>query len=400
MDVRDKIARTDKDEHTYQQRGSVYERNQGEIQFHRCRADIIDRRVESDEARVCLQQYETDGYDVSPKHAVAYDEDSEPQECPAHASVACAKCFKNTNHACAFENNDEQPRGHRKAGNAHHQRQNNPDIDVEQFEPGEYLRIGFVYCHRRECLSISVCCPVNPVRDVHCGFVQTAEILHQKLRSAALSLVPSVQPDCRIQIREAQVAVKLRHVGLINAADGELPCPHPVVGDEVGEDAVARLQFQLVRHDARDEQPVAALAVAELWYFAFLKIFPDERHIIFRTDALENDTEEIGVCLEYALRGDKPLYVPDAVDAVEHSHRAISDIDRCGVRTLHRQQVLNLDVASETDDLVPYRMLEPQHDSHRDNHHRQSRCDADCGDAYCRAADLAAVTVFPVYPFR
>ena len=80
--------------------------------------------------------------DVANEQSLTDDEGRKPQEGVAHRLVVCSQSFQNTNHLRALQNNDEQAANHGETSHANHQCQDNPNIDVEQREPREYLRVS------------------------------------------------------------------------------------------------------------------------------------------------------------------------------------------------------------------------------------------------------------------
>ena len=70
---------------------------------------------------------------------------AKPQECMSYHFVARSESFEHTYHGCALKNDDEQAGNHCHAGHCCHDGKYYPDIQVEQFEPGEYLSVEFLY---------------------------------------------------------------------------------------------------------------------------------------------------------------------------------------------------------------------------------------------------------------
>ena len=145
MDMGNEVAGSDEYEHADDERTDVDEQEHGKVDFHGYGINVIGGRIEFDESGKFLKQCDADAQDVAPEHAFADDEDGKPQEGVADGLVARAECLEDTYHVRAFEDDDEQAADHRETGHAYHQDEDNPYVEVEQVEPGEYLGIAFLY---------------------------------------------------------------------------------------------------------------------------------------------------------------------------------------------------------------------------------------------------------------
>ena len=74
----------------------------------------------------------------------------------SYGGIAHAQRFEDAYHLGTFQNDDKQSADHGESGYCHHQCKDNPDIDVEQREPLEYVRIGFIDGLRGDNFTIAV----------------------------------------------------------------------------------------------------------------------------------------------------------------------------------------------------------------------------------------------------
>ena len=88
------------------------------------------------------------------------------------------------------------------------------------------------------------------------GLWDLVDVVEAHFEHRGLRVVPMVEPLDRGDGGEYVVVVEDVHVGAVDAADGEA-AGLDALFEEVGEDAVAHLQPQFVRLQARDEDVVA-----------------------------------------------------------------------------------------------------------------------------------------------
>ena len=183
MDARNKVAGTYEYKDADEKRGDVEQHDEQDVQLHWCLADVIGLRVEADNACDILKQYNADSDDVAPEQAAADDEDREPEERAPDGGVACAEGFQHTNHLRALKNDNEQAADHRKARQCHHQREDNPNVDVEQVEPLEDGGVELVDGDggKRVALTVEASFLQEGVDDVVVGLLQLVEVVDQQL---------------------------------------------------------------------------------------------------------------------------------------------------------------------------------------------------------------------------
>ena len=79
-----------------------------------------------------LQGHEAYSDDVAYKQSAPYDEHCEPKERASDGGISRSERLKYADHRGSFEDDDEQSRYHGNAGHGNHQRQNNPNVEIEQ----------------------------------------------------------------------------------------------------------------------------------------------------------------------------------------------------------------------------------------------------------------------------
>ena len=94
------------------------------------------------------------------------------------------------------------------------------------------------------------------------------------------------------------------------------------------------------------------------------------------------------VSLQDALGQRIAFYMTHTRHLAQLVQQRIADADRSGAGSLLRHEVLYLDMAAETYNLVADGMLETEYDANSDNHHRHTDGYTQGGDAYGRTADL------------
>ena len=99
--------------------------------------------IEFHHACIFLQEDDAQTQQIANEQSFSDDKGCKPQEGVANGFVFGTQRLQKTNHLSAFKDDNQQAGNHRKAGNGHHQRQDNPYVQVEQVEPREDLRIQF-----------------------------------------------------------------------------------------------------------------------------------------------------------------------------------------------------------------------------------------------------------------
>ncbi len=319
MDVGDEEAGGNEYEEADEERGNVEQGYEGEVELYGCRVDVVAGGVEADDARLLLQHDETDADDVAPEQSATDDEDGKPQEGVADARVAHAQSFEDADGLGALEDDDEQSADHGDACHTDHEREDDPHVDIEQREPREDVGMGFVDGLRGKGLAIFVEPAVDVVDDpVGCS-VQLCEVADCHLHTARLVLLPAVQPDGNGEVGEAERLVELCHIGLIDASHREAAGTE-VVAKEIGKEAVAGLQPQLVGHEARDEQGIVGRAIGELRHVTLYEMFVEEREVVVAADAFEDNAEEVVVGLQDALYGRVACHTADTWCLAQLAH--------------------------------------------------------------------------------
>ena len=159
---------------------------------------------------------QSDADEVTQQQSLSDDEGGKPQESVAYCLVACAQRLEQSNHLGTFQDDDKQSANHGESCHAHHQHEDNPHVDVEQFEPREYLRIGVVDILRGIGLPIFVTVVVHQPLHGMCRLVQLVEVFNENLRPTALVSLPAIQSDGYAVVGEAEQMVELRHVRLVD----------------------------------------------------------------------------------------------------------------------------------------------------------------------------------------
>ena len=94
-----------------------------------------------------------------------------------HTLVACSQCFQQSNHLCAFKDDDEQSANHRETCHTNHEGEDNPYVDVEQREPGEHLRVELLNGARGKYLTPTVGMAVDMLNQIVICCLQLIEVL-------------------------------------------------------------------------------------------------------------------------------------------------------------------------------------------------------------------------------
>ena len=388
MDTRDKEGGDDESGNADQERGHIEGQDDGPGDLHGNRADIVGLGIEAHETREVLEGDEAQAQGVAPKQALGQDERGKPQEDVAHLLVFGSQGLEHANHLRALQNDDEQARDHRDNRHGDHQSEDEPDVEVHQLQPGEDLRV-----HLRDRgggigLAIVVGGAVDALHDLVLHLVDLPEVAHQHLRPAILVLLPAVEAVGGIEVGEAHLLVILLEIGLVDARDGEAARAHPLVVDEIGEDALPTLHAQLVGNGLRDEQPLRGGGIGEMGNRPLHHILVDKGRVVFRTDALEGHAQEVVVGLEDALCHRVALHVAHAWYLAEDGRHGVVHLYRILVGGHQAGDIGHGNMASEAHDLVADRMFETKDHAHRDDHHGQTDGHTCRGDADGRLGHL------------
>ena len=204
----------------------------------------------------------------------------------AYCLVACAQGLQYSNHAGALKDDDEQSADHGEACHADHQHKNYPDVEVEQVEPREYLRIAFLDGERGIHIALAVLLAVDVVDEFVGHQVKFREVLDRDFRARGHIIVISVQLLGGVEVREAEHFVEFLQVRQVDAGYREAPRADVVVAQEIGKDAVAGMQVQLVGHRLRDHYLLLALLAAEFGEHSLNQVIVDESGVVVFAHAL------------------------------------------------------------------------------------------------------------------
>ena len=397
MDVGDKVAGGDEHEDAHHEGYHIEGDDDGNIDFDGSRLDIIGRGVELDHAGIALQQKQPQGDGVAQQQSATDDEHGKPKEHVADGLVARTEGFEHAYHGGALQYYNKEARHHGDSCHRQHQREDNPDIEVEQIEPLENLRINLLDGLGGIGSSIAVHGAVDAVDEERLGIIDATEIGDGDLGTRCLVGLPAVELHGGIKVYEAGGAVVLGKIGLIDTLDGKPAGAHPLLVDEIGKNLVATLDLKHIGHLARDEDVVAALLVGEAGNGAFHEVLVEEGGIVVGTYALEHDAQEVLVGLEYALLHGIALYVGHSGDVADDAHHGVVHLDGILFLVLQRHEVGHLDVGAEADDLVLDGMLEAEDYTHGDNHDRQTNGHTGYGYTHGRLGDLLSVAGIAVY---
>ena len=117
---------------------------------------------------------------------------------------------------------------------------------------------------------------VHLIYNIVFRFVELPEVIDGELRSAGLVIFPAIQLHGCIEICISYNLVVLLQIGLVDSLDGESAHSYSAVIDEVGEDSLSVLQFQLVCHQLGYENLVMARFVVKLGNASFNHVLMDK----------------------------------------------------------------------------------------------------------------------------
>ena len=124
----------------------------------------------------------------------------------------------------------------------------------------------------------------------------------------------------------------------------------------------------------------------------------DEGRVIFRADALEDDSEKVGIGFQNALSEREALHMLYSVDLFQHIHHRVTHLNGVGFLCLHAHEVSHLDVAAESDDLITDGLFESKDNTHGNQHHGYADGYTGCCDPDGRLRDFPLVIVVLVNP--
>ena len=314
----------------------------------------------------------------------------------ADGLVAGTQGFHYSNHRSALQDDDEQSADHRYACHDEHQSQDNPYIQVHQAEPLEDVRIQLLDGGAAVGFSVMIYGTVHLIDNIVFRLVELVEVLHGQLGTACLVILPSIQLHGCIEVGIDHQFIILLEIGLVDARDGKPAHSHALVVDEVGEDALAVLQLQLVCHQLGNQNLVMAGFVIKLRYASFHHVLMDEGRIEIRSHTLEHYAQEIVVGLEDSFFHGKALHMFHAWNLLEHLHHRVVHHHRILVLLLQGHEVRHLDMASEANHLVADGVLESQHHAYRHDHDGKSDGNTGCGNMNSRARNLTFVALITI----
>ena len=249
---------------------------------------------------------------------------------------------------------------------------------------------------RDQHVALTVFRAVDLLYESVCGVVQLCDVAHADLCPRELVAVPAVDLVGGIDIGEAEGFIESGQVRLVDATHGVAAGLHPVVVDEVGKHLVASLQQQLVGNHLRHQQLVMVGGIAELRHLTLQEVLLQEGGVVFGTYALEHRPEEVVISLQDALCHRVALYVADTLDALDFCHQTVVQTNGVRIGSAIGQHVVHLNMTAESHDLVADGVLEPQHDTHGDNHHSQADSHPDDGYTNSRATHIPFVALVAI----
>ena len=197
-----------------------------------------------------------------------------------------------------------------------------------------------------------------------------------------------------MQVGKCDHIVVEREIGLVDAADGEPSGAYSVLVDEVGKNAIARFQLELIGHCLGNQELVAVLVAREDRYPSAHHVVVDECSIVFFGNTLELYAEEVIICFQNAFFQSETLGMSDALQVTEHVEHRIVDNDGILLWALQCGEFGHLNVASESRNLVLNGMFKSHHHAHTDDHHSQANGHAGGCYAYGRLRNVMLVVIF------
>ena len=150
--------------------------------------------------------------------------------------------------------------------------------------------------------------------------------------------------------------------------------------EEIGKDLRADFQMQFIGYLPGYDDPVGSHRIGKRRQFPLFHVGFQERRIEFRPHAMQKNTFEIGIRLEYSLLIAETLHMRHPFHVPDLLHQSRGHRNRLRGICRDRRIVLNLYMRTESDDFRTDFLFEAQHHAHRNNHHGQT--DSHSGRSY------------------
>ena len=155
---------------------------------------------------------------------------------------------------------------------------------------------------REICAAVAVSAAVEAAGQCYLRGIDAAIVGQHDFNATALVALPRIEGIDSGDVGNGEEAVELRHVGVVDAHDVEAAHLHGAL-EEIGGDAVATLEFELVGREAREEDFALAALRAHGGQAAFGEAAFEKRRVVVRADAFEGDSRVGIVGFENAALG-------------------------------------------------------------------------------------------------
>ncbi len=365
----------------------------GIVELYGYVGDVIDGRIKGNEMEPVLEVAEEESSYVADDESLAYEHDGEGDEDASDGEVGGSERFECAYHVYLVEHDDEESADDGEDADAYHQNDNHDDVHVEHSKPREGVWCEFANAE----YAVGYATMVGTVVDGKChveGYiVDPREVANGDFITARLVCRPSVETLHGGEVGDGVVGVVFGHVGLEDAADGEAPGTHRLVGEEVGKDAVALTELELAGCGLRQQELRYAVGRRTRHGTADERLM-EECGVVVGRQALEGDAAEVGGGLEQSHLQCEGLDVVNIWKAADDAEEAVAGDDWQHLTVGVVGKGKELDVGGKACDFVGYLAFESKYDGEGYNHDGYTDGYACKGYANSRARkSLPALTV-------